>query len=638
MTSSTSYTSSKLSHDNSFVTLFPLSQSQSTNNSPLNKLKPVFLFIFYVFAVGLCAQTTELDRAAKRLHASYFIEQDSSLTIEEVLKLESFKTSNDLSLEAGHTYWFRIDFKNELDTLQTQELWYLRTSHFKEAMLYYYKDGSIEQKPFGKVQKEQATKSLIYSNGVLFKKDNLVSDRYLYVRTKTYFSHSAPVYFNYVSNTSNRFYTDYYTNKDFEKLAPSLYYFGACFILFLTFIVIFLNIREVEFLYYPLYILFSAIYLVGLDIPTLSNFFEIKIGVWIGLISQVLINLFYVLFAKYYLNTKNKYPLLDVIINSAVLFLFFLIVSHIIAYFSGLYQTQEIILNIQRVVMTIFGLFCMLYLLLKAKDRLAFFIVTGSFLYMIGALIFWMTPNKYYMMGGSMLEIIIFSLGLAYKIKLEYEGKMTLQREVSVKEISAKRAQINPHFFFNSLNSIQHLILDNKRNTALNYLNKFSKLARSVLESSYETTVTFTEEIALLNSYLELESLRFDQAFSYSIKIDDNIETDNIEIPLMLIQPFAENAIIHGLVGKKDGDKTLELRFLKEDDFYIIEIEDNGIGRQRVDPEVKKEKSRGMEITKKRLKMLDISEQHKNTIEIIDKYDSHGQPCGTKVIIRLYNP
>jgi len=639
MTSSKSNSITKLSHNNTFVTLFGGYKTKSKNSFIKAKLKLFFLCTLYFSGAVLWGQKTESDRDAKALPAAYLLDDGSNLELNEVLGLGSFKPVKNLSLKAGHTYWFRIDFKNEIETLQKFDLWRLRTNNFNEAILYCSKDGTIQQKFFGWVKKNEPTHSLIYSNGVLFKKENLIAGRYLYVKAKTYFSHSGPVYFKYISNTSNRFYTDYYTKNDLKKLTPSIGYFGACSILFLTFIVVFVNIRAVEFLYYPLYILFSAVYLAGLDIPGFHNFFESKVGFWTGLISQVLINLFYVLFAKYYLNTKKQYPFLNAIINIVIILLILITILHFGSYFSGLYQMQENILNLQRVLMTFFGLFSMIYLLFKAKDKLALFIVVGSFIFMMGALIYWVTPNKYYMMGGSFLEIIIFSLGLAYKIKLEYEGKVELQKEVSLKEISAKRAQINPHFFFNSLNSIQHLIIKKEKKAALSYLSKFGKLARNVLESSYEATVTLTEEIELLNSYLELESLRFDNAFSYTIKIDDDIKTNRVEIPLMLVQPFVENAIIHGLVGKKEGEKILELRFLKDGEFCVIEIEDNGIGRQHIEePGARNKKSRGMEITKKRLKMQDTSEQHKNTIEIIDKYDSHSQPSGTKVIIRLYNP
>lgn len=158
------------------------------------------------------------------------------------------------------------------------------------------------------------------------------------------------------------------------------------------------------------------------------------------------------------------------------------------------------------------------------------------------------------------------------------------------------------------------------------------------MESSYETTVTLTEEIELLRSYLELESLRFDKAFSYTITVADSVDTDAVEIPLMLIQPFAENAIIHGLMGKKTGEKKLEFRFFMETEYLVIEIEDNGVGRYYEKTKKSRKKSRGMEITKKRLKMRDTSDLNKNSIEIIDKYDTQSQPSGTKVIIRLNNP
>lgn len=597
-----------------------------------------YLLMLLFFGTTASAQSNNGDRATKKLAFSHIMTENPNLTLDEILALNTFETTKNLFLETGSIYWFRIDFKNEWDSIQTQESWRLRTNYFSEATLYYKSGDSLQRKTIGQINKSEANNSLIYLDGILFKPEDLISKRYLYIKAHMYFSPPNPIQFEYISNASNRFYAEYYTKQDLKNLIPSFVYFGACFILFLTFIVIFINIRNAEFLYYALYIFFSAVYLTGLDIPFLETFFSSRIGFWTGLISQVFINLFYVLFAKYYLNTSNKYPLLDLIINIAIGILILLIISHFTAYFLGQYRLQESILDIQRVLLTFFGLFSMTYLLFKAKDKLALFIVFGSFIYMVGALGFWFSQTKYYMMGGSFLEILIFSLGLAYKIKQEYEGKVALQKEVSLKEISAKRAQINPHFFFNSLSSIQHLILKNNKTAALDYLTKFGKLARNVLESSYETTVTLTEEIELLRSYLELESLRFDNAFSYSIIVDKELDTDNIDIPLMLTQPFAENAIIHGLMGKKEGEKYVEIRFSKEEKYHIVQIEDNGIGRRYNEPKTTNKKSRGMEITKKRLKMLDTSEKYKNSIEIIDKYDSNSQPSGTKIIIRLYNP
>lgn len=601
--------------------------------------KSCFLLVLGLLVLTLThAQDSRVDRAVQPLPFSYTVVEDWNTPFTEIIENQKFTSGNHLKMDVGKTYWFKIDLSNELNMLESKKLWRLRTSHFSEAELYYKSSDTIDNFSFGRFEEDEKKKSFLYENGAPFKKQNLISGTDLFVKAKNYFNYPQMVSFSYLSHSKNRFYTDYFDQRDIRRLTPSLLFLGACSILFLTFIVIFFNTRKVEFLFYSLYVLFSCTYLISLDVPLLHTFFENRVGFWGVTISQVLINLCYVLFAKYYLNTQKQYALLDIIIKVVILILILIVLTHGFTYFTGYYHTQSNILNIQRVIMTTFGLFSMVYLLLNCKDKLALFIVAGSFCYMLGALGFWFTFSKYYMLGGSLLEIMIFSLGLAYKIKLEYEGKVVLQREVSLKDISVKRAQINPHFFFNSLGSIQHLILHNKKNAALNYLNKFSKLARNVLESSYETTVTLAEEIELLRSYLELESLRFDKAFSYTITVADSVNANAVEIPLMLIQPFAENAIIHGLMGKKKGEKKLEFRFFMEREYLVIEIEDNGVGRFYEKPRNSNKKSRGIEITKKRLKMRDTAYTNKNSIEIIDKYDTQSQPSGTKVIIRLNNP
>ncbi len=590
----------------------------------------------------LSAQNISLDRQTQEIPSYFFKDVDNNLSIDDILGGDFvFKPITDGSIDdLDASYWIQLDFEDELDTLATQKLWRLRTTIFSEATLYYLSENSIKQKSFGQFNNSNKNSSFVYSNGVPFENKNLISGRYLYVKIQTYFRFSRTLQFSYLCHDSNRFYTEYYSEQDIKKLTPSLFYLGACSIIFLTFLVIYLNTKKPEFLFYALYVFFSAIYLSGYNIPVLHSFFESKIGFWIIIVSQILINLFYLIFAKLYLDTSKYYPLLNGIIKMVVLVLLLLISSHVFTYFFAFYEAQENILDFQRGLMTLFGVFSMIYLLYKPKDMLVIFIVMGSFIYMVGALGYLFTVNKHYMMVGSILEILVFSLGLAYKIKLDYEDKLDLQKEVSAKEISAKSAQMNPHFIFNSLNSIQHLILKNDKVSALTYLSKFGKLTRNVLESSHMATVTLAEEISLLKSYLELESLRFDNSFEYLIEIDQNIETENVEVPLMLIQPFVENALIHGLIGKKTGVKKLTLRFLKDDDFYVIQIEDNGIGRHSLQNASGKiqQKSRGMEITEKRLKMLNTQEQNKNSVEIIDKYDSNGQPSGTKVIIRIHNP
>ena len=569
-----------------------------------------------------------------------------NLELSDIINGEfSFESPESLgieNIEIGSVYWIKVDFINELDTLATKKLWRLRTFHYPEVTLYYLEKDRVAQKSFGQFEAQEKRTSLKYFPGVPFEKENLIDGRYLYLRARTFYTYPKISAVHYLSDESNRFFTHYYTLQDLDKMTLSIAYAGACFIIFLTFLIIYFFIRRFEFLFYALYAIFSAIYLVStnLNIFGLPQFLDTPLGFWSLTISQVLINLFYVLFSMYYLDTKKEYPKLHSIMKLIVIVLTILIISGGITYMFGFYKFYEGVLDFQRLIMTLFGLFSMLYLLFKAKDKLAIFIVVGSFIYMVGALLYMFTFSKFYMIVGTSLEIIIFSLGLAYKIKMEYSEKMALQKEVTLKEISALRAQMNPHFIFNSLNSIQHLILNNDKLSALKYLSRFGKLTRSVLESSYETIVTLKEEIKLLQAYLELESLRFNGKIKYSINVEDGLETDNIEIPLMLLQPFAENAIVHGLLGKKEGDKSLDISFKREENNLICEIDDNGIGRKASNESksITKEKiqSRGMEITKKRLEMLTKSSSTKGTIDIVDKYNNNGNPKGTKVRIRIH--
>ena len=197
------------------------------------------------------------------------------------------------------------------------------------------------------------------------------------------------------------------------------------------------------------------------------------------------------------------------------------------------------------------------------------------------------------------------------------------------------RAQINPHFIFNSLSSIQHFITTNDRRSALRYLSKFSNLLRQVLESSINVNVVLAEEIQLLQTYLELEALRFDQDFQFEIKTDPEIDIYATEVPVLLVQPFIENAILHGLLPKK-GDRQLLVAFDAGPGYTICRVVDNGIGRAASVSVSKKSgrPSRGISVTQKRLQTLQ-GDSEDNLLEIIDLKDENGQAAGTEVVIRI---
>jgi sensor histidine kinase YesM/ligand-binding sensor domain-containing protein len=239
----------------------------------------------------------------------------------------------------------------------------------------------------------------------------------------------------------------------------------------------------------------------------------------------------------------------------------------------------------------------------------------------------------------SVSMIILMSVIFRWRISLirkRSKEKSDLQEQLGQMEMQALRSQMNPHFIFNAINSIQHYILSNEPFLANKYLVKFSKLVRNVLEQSMHELISLEEEIETLRFYIEIESLRFDDSFSYEINVSSGTTQEKIKIPSLILQPYVENAIWHGLLLKK-GEKKLLINVYTKSQNLIIEIDDNGIGRKTAAAfkknEIKK-KSLGMEITQNRLDILSKSLDISLEVKIIDKISEDGESAGTTVIIR----
>ncbi|MBP8033078.1 MAG: histidine kinase [Bacteroidia bacterium] len=232
------------------------------------------------------------------------------------------------------------------------------------------------------------------------------------------------------------------------------------------------------------------------------------------------------------------------------------------------------------------------------------------------------------------IVITIFRIRVR-QIKNKQQAEFEQQVEISKAELKALRAQMNPHFVFNSLNSIQHYILNNKGDEAAKYLNKFAKLIRIILNNSEKPTVTINEDIEALKLYLELERMRFENKFDYKINIDESIDGDYDEIPPMLIQPYLENAILHG-INPKEGTGQISISIKVVSQFIKISISDDGIGREKskaiqsLQPAAR-HKSLGMKITKDRVRILNTLHQSNLNVNIIDLYNDKKEPIGTQV-------
>lgn len=237
---------------------------------------------------------------------------------------------------------------------------------------------------------------------------------------------------------------------------------------------------------------------------------------------------------------------------------------------------------------------------------------------------------------------IIFLCGILVRIRLikkKEEEKTRLNKMLGELELTALKAQMNPHFIFNSLGSIQNLINRDKKTEANIYLSKFAKLLRLTLDNSDKKEIPLADEINMLELYLGLEALRFNNQFEYKIEMGESVDIYEVKIPTMILQPFCENAIKHGLLPKK-ADAHLLLQFeVTSDNALHCVVQDNGIGR--VQREKLKESSvsghisKGIKITRNRLELVNQLRNRPAEIRITDLYDDEGKANGTKVDILI---
>jgi LytS/YehU family sensor histidine kinase len=216
--------------------------------------------------------------------------------------------------------------------------------------------------------------------------------------------------------------------------------------------------------------------------------------------------------------------------------------------------------------------------------------------------------------------------------------KINLEKDLNESKLIAIKSQMNPHFFYNALNTIQSFILSNDKKQALTYLAKFSALTRKILVMTEKENISIAEEVKTLKLYLDIEKARFEENFNYEINISENIDSENTKIPSMLLQVYIENALKHGLLHKK-GLKYLEIKFSENQENILIEIIDNGIGREKSSAlnaiKKKNHTSFATRAMKNRIDLLNSNKKEKMKIEIIDVYNQKDQSSGTKVSIKI---
>ncbi|WP_318312098.1 sensor histidine kinase [Flagellimonas crocea] len=404
----------------------------------------------------------------------------------------------------------------------------------------------------------------------------------------------------------------------------------------------------------------------------------------------------YTVFALKFLNIKTALPKWNRFIMRALYLLILYCVVLIVLYLiTGDYDILLKGYFVFTILMILLGL--IIYIpFFKVDSPLKYYMISGSFLLLIfsAASLAIYTHLKILdepveraysvLYVGYILENVLFSLGLGYKQKLildernrsqerliaqfkeneDLRLKVQAQLEENVKAMEVKaeaerlkglktqydkelaelkllalRSQMNPHFIFNSLNSIKRYIIDNDKEKAVYYMNKFAKLIRRILASTMEKESSLKDELETMELYVNIENLRFNHKIHFKIHCDDDIALNGLKIPSLLLQPFLENAIWHGLSPKKT-DMELQVSLYKPNDAEIrIEIRDNGIGltksRKIKERKVHKNDSVGISLSRERLEHFSKKYQGNGSITITDLQELNQGGTGTQVMISL---
>ena len=302
-------------------------------------------------------------------------------------------------------------------------------------------------------------------------------------------------------------------------------------------------------------------------------------------------------------------------------------------------------------ILTISTLIAFYIIITRLKDNFSLYYVAGTLLFVLFANISFLELNFgtellkgtdihpiFFMYLGAILQCIIFSVLIGITIRRTEQKSINAEIRLAVKlkemeelKMVALQSQMNPHFLFNSLNSINNFVLKNDIEKASDYLTKFSKLIRVILNSSSSSTSSLSEELEILSLYIKLEQMRVTGGFNYIVDVDDSIRLNFVKVPPLFLQPFIENSIWHGIM-KKEGEKTIKLTIKEEKNNIVFRVHDNGIGINKAKGQnhmSQKKRFYGAEATGNRIKIL-----YKNKDVLIETKDiSSGKNTGTEVTI-----
>lgn len=422
---------------------------------------------------------------------------------------------------------------------------------------------------------------------------------------------------------------------------------GGLFVLFLYHLLIYFQNRNQLYLYYSLYLLGITFFLlqplIDIVIPRYSNYAIFSV--------QFLSYGAYVAFARYLLDSRGNLLNWDKYLEIEIKVLIILAPIFILIQLLFGYEFQIKAFLVIAPILTVFSIYTFYIVLNRINDDSAKYFVIATMFYVVLANVNFLEyiigkqaflnigiQPVFFTYAGVVIQCLILSVIIGSIIKkIEQKSKNAeIRLAVKLKEMeelkmTALQSQMNPHFLFNSLNSINNFVLKSDVEKASDYITKFSRLIRVILNSSSSPTSTLAEELGILSLYVKLEQMRVSGGFDYVVNVEENLNLEPIKVPPLFLQPFIENAIWHGIM-KKEGDKLIELSIKKEGDKIICIIVDNGIGinkAKELEHMSQKRKFFGAKATENRIRIL---YQNKD-VHIETKDISSSTSSGTQVSI-----
>ncbi|MFN3852652.1 MAG: histidine kinase [Spirosomataceae bacterium] len=642
--------------------------------NPISMLWAVILLVFF-YSQNLFGQILLTDKFKNEaildcsVQSQVFVDSTKQLLLESVDKqrfvsLKSFLVNQPFISEYKNSYWIKLRIENP--TTDTLNVLFTTGIHY-ETQLY-------QRSNQGFALVGVASERFLPNQRLFRSDDRYIPIRFLPNERKDFLAkvEDIPklkfelkpqvVSINYENSLKTKAFYDEYSYILINGFIISILFFVSIFVFGL-----YLLNRQKFYVYYAAYTF--SIFLFFLWEYENSTYFHVFFSYLPFLkftgnsnIYIFLTHIFYFLFVIEFLEIDKKTPFYAKILKStAIGFTVFLAVDLIIIFVFRRLDWSFYIYYAFQLLFPILNI-TLLAIVYRQKGKLALFVKLGSTCLMLGGLAGFLTTllgfeehelvlfriSPSYMFDlGVFLEIIFFSTAIGYRTYELYQEQDELSKAIHESELRTLRSQINPHFVFNSLNSIKSYILKHRAVEASEYLTDFSTLMRSILQHSKEQLITLKDELETALLYVKLEQLRFEEGFEFIYECDENIDIEEVVIPPMLLQPYIENAIKHGLMNRA-GERVLKLQVSlnksekrnQKQEIIQITIEDNGIGREAASllrKNTPKYQSMGMNINNERVELLNQTNDLAMNIKIIDKKTESGDALGTKVLITILN-